>query len=76
MNPSVSDRIGQIINPSPRTAAAPPSLPVEPLQSVPVLIGWMLGPPSPMPRRRAMVDAEVQVITPAATDPVPVDSRG
>lgn len=70
MNPSVSDRIGQIINLSPHAAATPAAPPIEPLQSLPVLIGWMLGPPSPMPRKRAVVDAEVQVITTPPAAPV------
>ena len=56
------ERIGRIISAPMRDTDAPVPPPVEPLQSLPVLIGWMLGPPAPMPRKRAIVKGEVQVI--------------
>lgn len=62
MSLTVSDRIRLIIDPQPFRTVAPARPPIEPLQSLPILIGWILGPPAPMPRRRAMVEGELQVV--------------
>lgn len=76
MSHSPSDRIARIIDPPVRASAAPARTPLEPLVSLPVLIGWMLGPPAPMPRRRAVLDATVLAVPPAEPVVEPDTSAG
>lgn len=64
MSPSVSDLIGRIIHPAPRSGSSTPSRPAAiPAEPLDVLIGRIIAPPGP----RALT---VERVAPAK-DPVP-----
>jgi hypothetical protein len=66
MSRSVDDLIGQILNPP--VAAQPPvhRSPVPPAEPLSVLIGRILGPPSPPPERVSEPQAAAEIEDAAA----------